>query len=230
MQNMQRAADGRPALVPRLGLDPKAAPQMTPRTKKSLYAPVAAPGPTTININPPPTAPVAAAAAAPVTTAAPAARRFTKTYEVAGATFASVDGGKYEVLKPGSLDKEQVDHLAGIISKIDTTKQEIVTSRVQNVPAYITIRDKITKQFQAAYPLRPGSSLIPQPTSNDAVELQQWADQNKAAKQGVKNLSVNSINITDRGGKTLYRKYKSLVYPPKGDKLKRRKYRMKPVG
>ena len=33
MQNMQRAADGRPALVPRLGLDPKAAQEVQARLR-----------------------------------------------------------------------------------------------------------------------------------------------------------------------------------------------------
>lgn len=189
MDNMRRAADNRPLLIPPVGLIPKTAPATTTKS----FAPVAAkPGVTNININPPQTVPTAAPAA-PVTAAPTAAKQpaVTTVVSIAGASFKSVDGGKYEVVKPGPFDQQQVDHLAGIVSTIDTKKSQIITNFANNVPAYITVEDKITKQFQGAYPITPGQTLIPQPTSNDAVEMQQWVDQNEAAKTGVARLDLS---------------------------------------
>ena len=218
MKNLERQADGRaPLMVPQVSTTTP--PKMTPR-RTSASVPVMQP-PTTINIMPAagaaaarPTAaaPVSAAIAAPTAAKPPVTNRFS----MLGAEFKSVGGGKYTVEKPGTMLQPQLEHLAGILSQMDMQNNELFTTRVNNETAYITVRDKGTKQFVAAFPLKPGHTLIPQPKTNDPVDLAKWADQEKAAKQG-RTPKGGTTNYKDPSGRiTLYRRYKNLLFPPRG--------------
>ena len=158
------------------------------------------------------TRPTAAAAVSAPSAKPPVTNRF----RLLGAEFKSVGGGKYTVEKSGTMLQPQLEHLAGILSQMDMTNNKLFVTSVENQTAYITIRNKGTKQFVAAFPLEAGRTLIPQPKTNDPVDLAKWADQEKAAKQG-RTPQAGTTNYKDPSGRiTLYRRYKNLLFPPRG--------------